>query len=237
MIGLTKAQLWAKLTDSNEQHSGAKHAMAALETLLDSQVVCWAPSFDQEVLVLSSLMERLSSSFQGSVAADTEPTQDFQSLAGLQAETSRGARHKDPSSGKKGNGPSQGGPGTGQQGAGQGATDPSRMHAQLVDSPGHAADAVMMAHGDRAKGQCLLRPWLDHEGQLNKPFWSALTQRMLSVVMCNPGGLHFVPVHSMQLGRLPKHLHCALCQCMIDHMHVVMHCMLMIACMLSLIAE
>ena len=193
------------LTDTNEQHSNAKHSMAALDILLNRQVVCWASSFDQEVLVLSSLVDRLTSSFQGSVAEDTEPTHDFQSLAGLQAETSgRGAHQKGLSTGKQGNGPSQEAPGIAQKGnsPAQASRDPNQTGLQLAVSAEHAAKR----HHDGAEGQCLLRPWLDHEGQLNQPFWSGLTQRVLSVVMCNPGGLQLYPIHSMQLSHLSNHL-------------------------------
>ena len=47
------------------------------------------------------------------------------------------------------------------------------------------------ARGDRAEGKGLIRPWLDDTGKLNQPFWSALTQRVLSVVMRNPGKMPF----------------------------------------------
>ncbi len=59
-------------------------------------------------------------------------------------------------------------------------------------SPSVSALAASAGNGpgtEGAKGCGLLRPWLDHRGCLNQPFWSGLTQRVMSVVMRNPGEL------------------------------------------------
>ena len=99
-----------------------------------------------------ALVDRLASTFQGSIAEDTAPVSDFSSLAGLQAAGSQRNRNA----------------------AGQ---DDAPAQAMEVDG----------AHGGRAEGKGLIRPWLDDTGKLNQPFWSALTQRVMSVVMRNPG--------------------------------------------------
>lgn len=103
-----------------------------------------------------ALVERLASTFQGSIAEDTVPVSDFSSLAGLQAAGSQRNRNA----------------------AGQ---DDAPAQAMEVDG----------AHGGRAEGKGLIRPWLDDTGKLNQPFWSALTQRVMSVVMRNPGKMPF----------------------------------------------
>ena len=58
--------------------------------------------------------------------------------------------------------------------------------AGSVDVPAQTTEADG-AGGGRAEGKGLIRPWLDDTGKLNQPFWSALTQRVMSVVMRNPG--------------------------------------------------
>lgn len=42
--------------------------------------------------------------------------------------------------------------------------------------------------------EALLRPWSDHKGALNEPFWTSITQRVMSVIMRNPGQ----PLSSLQ---------------------------------------
>ena len=66
----------------------------------------------------------------------------------------------------------------------------SNSVAGPVDVPAQAME-VDGARGGRAEGKGLIRPWLDDTGKLNQPFWSALTQRVLSVVMRNPGRMPF----------------------------------------------
>ena len=123
-----------------------------LESLERQGAVQWASTFDQSVLVSSTLVDRLASNFQGSIAEDTAPASDFHSLAGLQAAGSQ------------------------RNNAAAGAFD---VAAQTVEVDG--------ACGGRAEGKGFIRPWLDDTGKLNQPFWSALTQRVTSVVMRNPG--------------------------------------------------
>lgn len=174
---MTKAQLQDKLTGSDQQHGNGKQSMAALDTLLDRQLVCWAPSFDQEVLMSTNWVDRLTCGFKGSVADDTGPAHDFQSLAGLQAEKStKDSRQKGSSLGEEGmdNHQVQSPDETDQE-----ASRDSRAAVGFVFEAG--------SHGHRAEGHNLLRPWLDHEGQLNEPFYFGLTRRVLSVVMRNPG--------------------------------------------------
>ncbi|KAL0049611.1 hypothetical protein WJX82_006036 [Trebouxia sp. C0006] len=175
--GMTKAQLQDKLTGSDQQHGNGKQSMAALDTLLDRRLVCWAPSFDQEVLMSTNWVDRLTCGFKGSVADDTGPAHDFQSLAGLQAEKStKDSRQKGSSLGEEGmdNHQVQSPDETDQE-----ASRDSRAAVGFVFEAG--------SHGHRAEGHNLLRPWLDHEGQLNEPFYFGLTRRVLSVVMRNPG--------------------------------------------------
>ena len=52
---------------------------------------------------------------------------------------------------------------------------------------GDVAAQAMQAHGGRAEGQGLIRPWLDDTGEVNQPLWTALTRRVMAVVMRNPG--------------------------------------------------
>lgn len=182
--GMTRSQLLDKLTGADQQHSNGKQSMAALDTLLDRRLVCWAPSFDQEVLMSTSLVDRLTCGFEGSVTDDTGPAHDFQSLAGLQAEKStKDGRQKSTS-------PSQKGSSRGEDGTdNHQLQSPDETDQKASNNRRAAVGSVFEAgsHGQGAEGHCLLRPWLNHEGQLNEPFWSGLTRRVLSVVMRNPG--------------------------------------------------
>lgn len=147
-LGLTRDQLAAKLSKSHEQdHSASLHP--ALEALLHQGAVQWAPTFDENVLVSTALVDRLASNFQRSTAEDSPAASDSQSMAGLQA--------AEPEAPDNAAGP--------------------------VDVPAQATQA----HGGRAESQGLIRPWLDDKGKLNEPLWSALTRRIMSVVMRNPG--------------------------------------------------
>lgn len=56
-----------------------------MEALLHQGAVQWAPTFDQNVLVSTALVNRLASKFQGSIAEDSGSASESQSLAGLQA--------------------------------------------------------------------------------------------------------------------------------------------------------
>ena len=172
VIGLTKAQLIAKLTPECEQQEKIKLAMAALDTLLGKRTVSLVASFDCEVLVYTALLDRLASSFHGSLAEDDEAVDDFQSLAGLQAVAGKGSAQKGPS--HKGSSPSAG-------------CSPA---APVAPAGRERATGL-----EGAEGHCLLRPWLDHKGQLNQPFWTGLTQRVMSVVMRNPGESEVLRLH------------------------------------------
>ena len=157
VAGLSKDQLTAKLADTCQPTSSAALTLAALDVLLEEGVVCWAAGFDQEVLIATSLIGRLTSGFQGSLAeadrGQSGPVCDFQSLAGLQAAKASKA-------------PTQ---------TSRRSSVPRAVGSNFDKGPGGG------------EGTCLLRPWLDHEGQLNEAFWSGLTQKVLSVVMRNPG--------------------------------------------------
>ena len=72
------------------------------------------------------------------------------------------------------------------------------LQAAGSQSPDNAAGSVDVpaqvvsehgTHSDTPQGKGLIKPWLDDKGKLNQPFWSALTQRVVSVVMRNPGKL------------------------------------------------
>lgn len=152
-LGLSRDQLEATLSELQQQDQSAR-LQPALETLERQGAVHWAPTFDQSVLVSSTLVDRLVSNFQGSIAEDT--ASDFHSLAGLQAAGSRRNNN---------------------------AAGPVDVPAQTMEADG--------AGGGRAEGKGLIRPWLDDTGKLNQPFWSALTQRVMSVVMRNPGVIPF----------------------------------------------
>ncbi len=174
--GMTKAQLLDKLTGSDQQHGNGKQSMAVLDTLLARQLVCWAPSFDQEVLMSTKLVDRLTCGFKGAVTDDAGSAHDFQSLAGLQAEKStKDSRQKGSSQGEGTDNHQAQSPDE----ADQKASRDSRAAVGSVPEAG--------SHGQGPEGHSLLRPWLNHEGQLNEPFWSGLTRRVLSVVMRNPG--------------------------------------------------
>lgn len=136
---------------SESQHKDKQPAslQPALEALLRQAAVQWAPTFDQNVLVSTALVDRLASNFQGSIAEDSGPASESQSLAGLQA-------------------------------AGD---EPPDNAAGLVN----VAALAPQAHGGGAENQGLIRPWLDDKGKLNQPLWSALTRRVMAVVMRNPG--------------------------------------------------
>ncbi len=182
--GVTRAQLQDKLTGLDQQHSNGTQSMAALDTLLDKRLVCWAPSFDQEVLMSTSLVDRLTCGFKGSVADDTGPAHDFQSLAGLQVEKfTKDSRQKNARPSQKDSSP--GGEGTDNHQV----QSPDETDQEASRNSRAAVGSVFEAgsHGQGTEGHCLLRPWLNHEGQLNKRFWSGLTRRVLSVVMRNPG--------------------------------------------------
>ncbi len=175
--GITKAQLQDKLTGLDQQQGIRKQSMAALDTLLDRRLVCWTPSFDQEVLMSTIMVDRLTCGFKGSVTNDAGPAHDFQSLAGLQAEKStKDSHHKGSSPGEEGTDNHQ------VQSPDETGQEASRDSRAAVGSVPEAA-----SNGQRAEGHSLLQPWLNHEGQLNEPFWSGLTRRALSVVMRNPG--------------------------------------------------
>ena len=126
----------------------------ALESLLLDGTLQWAATFDEEVLVCTSSVDRLAIAFTGSIAEDAATASNFHSLAGLQAAVS----HQ------------------------RGST------STLVEVSAAAKDFGGADTG-RAEGKGLIRPWLDDRGKLNQPFWSALTQRVMSVVMRNPGML------------------------------------------------
>ncbi|KAA6420263.1 MAG: hypothetical protein FRX49_09747 [Trebouxia sp. A1-2] len=175
--GITGAQLQDKLTGDDQQHSNGTQTMAALDTLLDRQLVCWAPSFDQEVLMSTDLVGRLTCGFRGPVADESGPGHDFQSLAGLQAEKStKDSCQKSSSHGEEGTENHQ-----------AQSPDETDQKASINSRAAVASVSKAGSHGQGAEGHCLLRPWLNHEGQLNEPFWSGLTRRTLSVVMRNPG--------------------------------------------------
>ena len=197
---MTKAQLQDKLTGSDQQHGNGKQSMAALDTLLDRRLVCWAPSFEQEVLISTMLVDRLTCGFKGSVTDDARPAYDFQSLAGLQAEKStKDSRQRNTSPSQKGSSP------------GEEGTDNHRVQSpddtdQQASRDSRAAVGSVPeagSNGQRAEGNSLLRPWLNHEGQLNEPFWSGLTYRVLSVVMRNPGWLQ-LSHNPLIIGVLPN---------------------------------
>ncbi|KAL0040405.1 hypothetical protein WJX77_006212 [Trebouxia sp. C0004] len=182
--GVTRAQLLDKLTGTDQQHGNGKQSMAALDSLLDRQLACWAPSFDQKVLMSTSAVGRLTCGFKGSVADDAGPAHDFQSLAGLQAEKStKDSRQKNASPSQKGSSPGEEGTDNHQ------VQSPDETDQKASKNSRAAVGSVLEAgsHGQGPEGHCLLRPWLNHEGQLNEPFWSGLTRRVLSVVMRNPG--------------------------------------------------
>ena len=184
--GMTRAQLLDKLTGAVQQHSNGKQFMAALDTLLDRRLVCWAPSFDQEVLMSTSVVDRLTCGFKGSVTDEPGPAHDFQSLAGLQAEKSTKDSHQMKTS------PSQKGSSPDEEGTDNHHLQSPDETAQKASNNSRAAVGSVFIAGSRgqgSEGHCLLRPWLNHEGQLNKPLWSSLTRRVLSVVMRNPGQL------------------------------------------------
>lgn len=163
-LGLTQVHLMAKLHHVDQQQQQLQPALMqpALECLLLDGTVQRAATFDQEVLVCTSSVDRLAIAFTGSLAEDAALASDFHSLAGLQAAGSwqRGSTNT------------------------------------LIESP--AAMVVSGgAHTGRAEGKGLIRPWLNDRGKLNQPFWSSLTQRVMSVVMRNPGKLHS---HRAELG-------------------------------------
>ena len=160
--GLTQNQLTAKLISAEQQQQQQQQqqlgwsglVQPALESLLQEGAVQWAPSFDLEVLVSTKLIDRLATSFTGSIAVDSASASDFHSLAGLQAAGSH----------------------NGVNGADGGLNAESTEAAEAA-----GADAG----GPESWG--LIKPWLDDAGKLNQPFWSALTRRVFSVVMRNPG--------------------------------------------------
>ena len=71
--------------------------------------------------------------------------------------------------------------------------------AGAVDVPPQATEVD--GAGGRAEGQGLIRPWLDDKGKLNQPFWSALVQRVVSVVMRNPGETPLLPLTTSSRSR------------------------------------
>lgn len=127
----------------------------------------------------TDLVGRLTCGFRGPVADESGPGHDFQSLAGLQAEKStKDSCQKSSSHGEEGTENHQ-----------AQSPDETDQKASINSRAAVASVSKAGSHGQGAEGHCLLRPWLNHEGQLNEPFWSGLTRRTLSVVMRNPGQL------------------------------------------------
>ena len=81
-------QLMDKLERWPEHAPHDNLASLALDQLLQQKQVLWAPAFDQTVLIAAPLTDRLTAGYKGSLIEDSAPAQDFQSLAGLQAQNS-----------------------------------------------------------------------------------------------------------------------------------------------------
>lgn len=100
---------------------------------------------------------------------------------------------------------------------------PSLVHASVDQPDGtapsndvgrHLVDAQLQerqqqenggnaAHADSACGT-LLKPWHDHTGCVNETYWAALTWRVMSVVMRNPGVLQSTGLTSQPYALLTK---------------------------------
>lgn len=201
-LGLTQIQLADKLMHGEETCSDVNNVVQAL---LDAGRLQWAPAFDEELLVAVDTLSKLKPEYQPSLPEDAQPAQDFHSLAGLQAASSR-RKQLDKLDGQQATDSND-----------AAALDASKGQQSVADGPEGAESAQQMENnqvphidstqfealpsdmqqqqlGGREKqsgaeslSQILLKPWTDHKGALNEPYWAALTQRVMSVIMRNPG--------------------------------------------------
>eukprot|EP00877_Chromochloris_zofingiensis_P012685 jgi/Chrzof1/7670/Cz02g32110.t1 len=90
-----------------------------------------------------------------------------------------------------------------QQPSSSSAATPVPAPAQAADTPEVAAVChntassslpVPPSSPSGAPNEILLKPWLDHKGHLNRPYWKALVQLVMGVVLRNPG----IPEHLLQ---------------------------------------
>lgn len=210
--GLTKAQLAEKVARAD---NSCTNLDATVQACLDAGKLQWAPAFDQQLLVPVTILDRLKAGFRAPVSDDTQPVQDFHSLAGLQAASSKHCQDKTNEMHVAANDAHQQPTATETVGVAQTVNDRDIGLSDLQqtgNSAGASTDncatraesgdvtrALMPAqqqqqHSDGAEqsqseAACgsLLRPWSDHTGALNEPYWAALIQRVMSVVMRNPG--------------------------------------------------
>lgn len=225
-VGLTKTQLADSLANAGADCSNLD---AAVQALVDTGKLQWAPAFDQDLLVPVGSLHRLKSGFTDSASDDTQPVQDFHSLAGLQAAQRRhqhkadgahvaadtlqqssslpesaspeAAGHQQPNADSN-----TAAAGVIQEGGDTDSGSNARGNQQAKDSDPNTAflDSLQQQRQSHGPAQqagislvsgTLLRPWTDHRGALNEPYWAALTQRVMSVVMRNPGEIE---LHGMQ---------------------------------------
>ena len=176
-----------------------------IQALLDAGRLQWAPAFDEKLLVAADTLSKLKPEYQPSLPEDAQPAQDFHSLAGLQAASSR-RKQPDKLDGQHAtdnNDAAALDASEGQQSVADGPEGAESLQQMENNQVPHINSTQMAALSDDVQqpqlggrekqsgaesvSRTLLKPWTDHTGALNEPYWAALTQRVMSVIMRNPG--------------------------------------------------